>query len=140
MGSGVFLKNRRARNGGGTAIVVPGGSTAERPVAPVFGSFRFNTDLGLLEFFDGTLFQALTPVGEVDIVVDTFTGDGFTVTFSMSVNATDDEQILVFVGAIYQNPSSYSVTGDGNDITFSEAPPASETINVIHNVAKIGTS
>jgi len=140
MGSGVFLKNRRLRNGGATSVVVPGGSTAERPIAPVFGTFRFNTDLGLLEFFDGILFQPLTPVGEVDIVVDTFTGDGSTVTFSMTVNASDDEQILVFVGAIYQNPSSYSVTGEGNDVTFTEAPPPGETINVIHNVAKIGTS
>lgn len=107
-----------------------------RPVSPVFGSFRYNTDIGTLEFFNGTAFKAVGISGEVDIVVDSFTGDGSTVTFALSTAATDAEQVIVFVGSIYQQPTTtYSITGGGNDITFTEAPPDNEPVNVIHNLA-----
>lgn len=131
---GYFVKNRRLESGS-TSIVVPSGTSATRPDAPVFGSFRYNTDIGTLEFFNGTVFKPVGISGEVDLVVDTFTGDGSTVTYTMSLSVTDAEQIIVFVGAIYQNPSTYSITGGGNDITFTSAPPFNETINVIHNLA-----
>lgn len=131
---GYFVKNRRLESGS-TSIVVPSGTSATRPDAPVFGSFRYNTDLGTLEFFNGTVFKPVGISGEVDLVVDTFTGDGSTLTYTMSLSVTDVEQIIVFVGAIYQNPSTYSITGGGNDITFTSAPPLNETINVIHNLA-----
>lgn len=131
---GYFVKNRRLRSGS-TSVVVPTGSSAERPDAPVFGSFRYNTDLGRLEFFNGTVFKPVGISGEVDLVVDTDTGDGSTTTFTMSQAATDADQIIVFVGAIYQNPNTYSITGGGNDITFTSAPPNGETINIIHNLA-----
>lgn len=131
---GYFVKNRRLESGS-TSIVVPSGTSATRPDAPVFGSFRYNTDLGTLEFFNGTVFKPVGISGEVDLVVDTFTGDGSTLTYTMSLSVTDVEQIIVFVGAIYQNPLTYSITGGGNDITFTSAPPLNETINVIHNLA-----
>ena len=131
---GYFVKNRRL-DSGSTSIVVPSGTSATRPDAPVFGSFRYNTDIGTLEFYNGLVFKPVGISGEVDLVVDTFTGDGSTLTYTMSLSVTDSEQIIVFVGAIYQNPSTYSITGGGNDITFTGAPPLNETINVIHNLA-----
>lgn len=132
---GYFVKNRRLPSGS-SSIVVPSGGSAVRPVSPVFGSFRYNTDIGTLEFFNGTAFKAVGISGEVDIVVDSFTGDGSTVTFALSTAATDAEQVIVFVGSIYQQPTTtYSITGGGNDITFTEAPPDNEPVNVIHNLA-----
>ena len=123
-------------------MVVPTGDSSDRPLAPVFGSFRYNTELGTLEFFNGSVFKPLGIAGEVDIVVDSFVGDGSTVTFTMTVAATDAEQIIVFVGSIYQQPTTtYSITGVGNiDITFTSAPPVGEPINVIHNLASTVTS
>lgn len=132
---GYFVKNRRLSSGS-SSVVVPSGGSAVRPTAPVFGSFRYNTDLGTLEFFNGTVFKPVGISGEVDLVVDSFTGDGSTVTFALSTAATDAEQVLVFVGSIYQQPTTtYSITGAGNDITFTEAPPGNEPVNVIHNLA-----
>jgi len=79
-------------------MVVPAGDSADRPAAPVFGSFRYNTEIGTLEFFNGSVFKPVGIAGEVDIVVDSFVGDGSTLTFTMSVEATDAEQGIVFVG------------------------------------------
>lgn len=127
---------------GSTSMVVPSGDSADRPAAPVFGSFRFNTELGTLEFFNGTVFKSVGIAGEVDIVVDSFVGDGSTLTFTMTVEATDAEQIIVFVGSIYQQPTvTYSITGISNiDITFTSAPPEGEPINIVHNLASTVTS
>lgn len=128
---GNFVKNRRIISGS-TSVVVPVGTTADRPEYPTFGSFRYNTTLGALEYFNGTQFKRVGVVGEVDIVVDSFTGDGSTLTYTMSVQATDEEQIIVFVGSIYQNPTTYTVSS--YDLTFTGAPPPGEVINVIHNL------
>jgi hypothetical protein len=122
---GYFVKNRRLASGS-TSVVVPSGTSDTRPDEPVFGSFRFNTDIGTLEFFNGTMFKSVAIAGEADLAV---------VTFTMTTTATDVEQVIVFVGAIYQNPTTYSITGSGNDITFTQAPPTGETVNVIHNLA-----
>lgn len=130
---GYFVKNRQLRSGS-TSVVVPVGDTADRPTSPVFGSFRYNTSIGTLEFFNGTVFKPVGVSGEVDIVVDSFTGDGSTLTYALSVTTTDAEQVIVFVGSIYQQPTTYSITGGGNDITFTGAPPDGEPINVIHNL------
>jgi len=130
---GYYVKNRRFISGS-TSMVVPAGDSADRPLAPVFGSFRYNTELGALEYFNGTVFVTLAQVGAESIVVDSFTGDGSTLTFSMSVPADDTQQIMVFVGSIYQQPDTYVITGAGNDITFTGAPPSGSPINVIHNL------
>jgi len=123
-------------------MVVPAGDSADRPDSPVFGSFRYNTEIGALEFFNGTVFKTVSIAGEVDIVVDSFLGDGSTTTFTMTVEATNAEQIIVFVGSIYQQPTvTYSITGISNiDITFTSPPPEGEPINIIHNLASTVTS
>ena len=130
---GFFAKNRELESGS-SSVVVPTGDTSNRPQSPVFGSFRYNTAIGTLEFFNGSVFKPVGIAGEVGIVVDSFVGDGSTLTYSLSETASSDQQIIVFVGSIYQQPNTYSVTGGGNDITFTEAPPDGEPINVIHNL------
>lgn len=137
---GYFVKNRQLQSGS-TSVVVPVGDTADRPDSPVFGSFRYNTNIGTLEFFNGTAFKPVGISGEVDLVVDSFVGDGATVTYALTVTASNAEQVIVFVGSIYQQPTStYTITGGGNDITFTSAPPDGEPINVIHNLASTQAS
>jgi len=131
---GYFVKNRELRSGS-TSVVVPTGDSTTRPETAVFGSFRYNTDLGALEFYNGTLWQSVNVAGETDIFVDSFTGDGSTVTFTMTTDVGEPDQIIVFVGAIYQAPVTYSITGANTDITFTSPPPSGETVNVIHNLA-----
>ena len=73
--------------------------------------------------------------GEANIVVDAFTGDNSTLTFSLSTSVSAADQVIVFVSNIYQQPTGvYTITGGGGDITFSSAPLAAEPINVIHGL------
>lgn len=128
---GYFVKNRRLESGS-TSIVVPSGNSADRPPAPVFGQFRFNTDLGLLEFFNGTVFVPVSAGGSISYTVDGFTGDGSSVTFTMSEAESIAAQVIVFVGSIYQIPTT-NYTVSGFSITFTSAPPDTVPINVIHS-------
>ena len=133
MATGTFLKNRQFQSGS-SAIRIPSGDTANRPIDPLFGAFRYNTSTGAMEYFDGTLFKTIAAAGEANIVVDSFTGDNSTLTFTLSTSVSNEDQVLVFVSNIYQQPTVYTITGGGNDITFSAAPLAGEPINVIHGI------
>jgi hypothetical protein len=131
---GTFLKNRIIPSGS-TATVLPHGTTANRPSNPVFGAFRYNTSTGTLEFFDGSVYKTVASTGEANIIVDSFTGDNSTLTFTLSTTVSAADQVIVFVSNIYQQPTGvYTITGSGADITFTAAPLASEPINVIHGL------
>jgi hypothetical protein len=129
---GNFTKNRILESGS-TSVVVPGGSAAERPLAPVFGQFRFNTDIAKLEFFNGTSFIPITTANDVTYTIDSFTGDGSTTVFTMSIQESAASAILVFVGSIYQDSTSAYTVDGGYDITFTSAPPDGDPISVIHS-------
>jgi hypothetical protein len=128
---GYFVKNRQLQSGS-SGVVLPTGSSSQRPTNPAFGLIRYNTDSGLIEYFDGTQFLSLS-AGGVVYTVDNFTGDGSTVVFNMSSAPANAQQITVFVGSIYQIPTTnYTVDGSSVDITFTSAPPNGVSINVIH--------
>ena len=133
MATRVFLKNREIASGS-SSVRIPFGATNERPTDPVFGVFRYNTSTGSMEYFDGTVFQQVAKSGEADITVDNFTGDNSTLTFTLSTSVSAADQTIVFISNIYQQPSTYSITGGGNDITFTGAPLSGEPINVIHGL------
>lgn len=128
---GYFVKNRRLQSGS-SGVVLPTGSTAQRPDYPTFGLIRYNTDSGYVEYFDGVIFQNLSTSGSVAYNVDNFTGDGSTTVFTMSEPESIAEQIIVFVGSIYQQPTTTYTVNGGYDITFTSAPPIGVPINVIH--------
>lgn len=129
---GNWTKNRLLESGT-TSVVIPAGSTSTRPLAPIFGQIRFNTDIGILEYFNGTEFIGVGTAGGLEFVVDAFTGDGSTTVFTMSEPESNVQQIFVFVGSIYQDPyTAYTVNG-GFDITFTSAPPSGLPISVIHS-------
>jgi hypothetical protein len=127
---GYYVKNRVLQSGT-TAVVVPVGTTAEQPTAPVAGMLRYNSSDSNLEFYNGTQFQSLASAGAVSYVQDSFTGDGTTVTYTMSHSVTDPAQIFVFVGSLYQIATT-NYTVSGTSITFTSAPPNGSTIIVIH--------
>jgi hypothetical protein len=128
---GYFVKNRQLQSGS-TGVVLPTGSTVQRPNNPTFGLIRYNTDSGLVEFFNGTIFQSLSASGGITYTVDSFTGDGSTTDFTMSTAETTAVDIMVFVGSIYQEPTiAYTVSGT-LVISFTSAPPNTVPINVIH--------
>ena len=129
---GYFVKNRRLQSGS-SGVVLPAGGSALRPDAPRFGLIRYNTDLGSVEFFNGTAFVQLGAAGAITYTVDNFIGDGSTLTFALSASVSGDDQVIVFVGSIYQTPTTaYTSTGGRlDDITVTSAPPVGEPISVI---------
>jgi len=128
---GFYVKNRRLQSGS-TGVVLPTGSSATRPEYPTFGMIRYNTDLGFVEFFNGTRWNTLSAGGSISYTVDDFVGNGSQTVFTMSVAESSVQNIMVFVGSIYQDPAtSYTVNG-GYDITLTSAPPNTVPINVIH--------
>jgi len=131
---GNWLKNRLLQSGS-VSVVVPAGPSASRPDSPVFGQFRFNTDIGLMVFFNGSLFVPLASAGAIDYTVDSFTGTGSQTVFTMTIQESLSTQIIVFVGSIYQDPTTAYTVDGGFDITFTSAPPAGEPISVIHSAA-----
>ena len=132
---GQFIKNRRTGNS--RQVVIPSGPASDRPEigVPIFGSFRFNTTAGKLEVFNGTVWNFVGIEGLSNVTVDNFVGDYSTTVFGSMTNAVDRaEDILVFVGGVYQIPdTNYTVDGS-YDITFVTAPPTDVPINIVHNL------
>ena len=131
---GYFVKNRRLQSGS-SGVVLPTGSSAQRPDNPAFGLIRYNTDSsGFVEFFNGTQYVALSS-GNVEYTVDNFVGNGVQTDFTMTVAESTATQIIVFVGSIYQEPTTaYTVNGSVT-LTFTSAPPNTVPINVIHTTS-----
>jgi hypothetical protein len=128
---GYYVKNRRLQSGS-TGVVLPTGSSATRPDNAAFGMIRYNTDTGLVEFYNGSMWNSLSTGGSITYTVDDFVGDGSTTVFTMTVAQDTATQIIVFVGSIYQDPATAYTVDGGLNITFTSAPPNTVPINIIH--------
>ena len=124
-----LLKNASLQTGS-TAIQLPIGATGDRPITPVNGQIRFNTDTQRFEIYYNA-WQSIAILGNVNIVKDTFTGDGTTTVFTLSLTPPDQNSILVFVGNVQQNPGD-AFTLTGSTITFANPPPSTHTVVVFH--------
>ena len=58
----------------------------------------------------------------IAFLTDTFSGDGTTVAYTMTVAPANTSSIIVAVTGVLQDPSTYSVSG--TTLTFSAAPPS----------------
>ena len=132
---GYYVKNRQLQSGS-TGVVLPVGTTAQRPASPVAGLIRYNTDTNFVEYFNGTVFETLLTAtgGAVTYTVENFTGTGSQTTYTMLETPTAINQIIVFVGSVYQIPTT-NYTVSGTDIIFTSAPPDGVTISIIHTVS-----
>ena len=129
---GYFVKYRTIPSGS-SGVRLPTGTSANRPANPAFGLMRFNTETGLIEYFNGVQFISVSAGGNVNYTVDSFTGDGSTTVFTMSEEETTASQVIVFVGSIYQDSTTAYTVNGGFDITFTSVPPQGEPISVIHS-------
>lgn len=109
-----------------TSIRLPIGDTSQRP-SPVAGDFRFNTEFGLLEFYNGQLWQTLSADTQI-LTVDAYNGDGSTSTFTLSQASTSVGSIVTLNGVVQSPGIAYGVTGTA--LTFTEAPAVGDRIDV----------
>jgi hypothetical protein len=134
---GRYLKNTQLE-GGSYAIQLPLGSNSVGPDVPQNGQIRFNISNNRVELFFAGVWNQVAKIGTVAIVVDEFTGDGGTTTFTMSQAESSESAILVSIGGVYQQPiTNYTVDGS-TIITFTSPPPAPgvnpNKIVVVHNL------
>mgnify|MGYP006233913215 FL=1 len=59
---------------------------------------------------------------------NTFTGDGSTTAFTLSISASNEDNLLVFIDGVYQADNVYTVSG--TTLTFATAPVNSRVIEV----------
>ena len=136
---GRHLKNDRIRTAGSGAVM-PFGPTSLRPLTPISGDFRFNTDTNLVEVYYSAQWNTLTREGPIDITKDTFTGDGSTTLFTMTKSYLPGQEtrIIAVVGNIFQNPGvAFTFSGPGltTQLAFTSAPPFGQTVIVLHGFA-----
>jgi hypothetical protein len=134
---GRYLKNTQIR-GGSYAVQLPIGSSTLGPSFPVDGQIRFNQTFSKVELFYNGAWNTIAKVGTVNIVVDEFTGDGITTTFTMSQAESSDSAVLVSIGGVYQQPTTNYTTNGTTTITLTSPPPAPgvnpNKIVVVHNL------
>ena len=118
-----------------SGVVLPAGNTAARPSAEA-GVIRFNTQTGEYEVSkDGSTFTNLrTDADAGAITKDIFTGDGSTSQFTMSVTPTDENNIVVYVDGVMQEPDQ-NYTLSGTTINFGEGAHTGARIVVMHGFA-----
>jgi hypothetical protein len=143
-----LLKNPTVHDNPSFAVQLPIVPNSSYGDAPIGGLLRFNQATNRIEFYYNNSWSQVAKIGTVQLVTDSFSGDGTTSIFYMSQAESDPTAIAVFVGGVYQQPAAngagtsnanaYSVNGS-TAITFSSAPPqvtgnSPTQIIVIHNI------
>lgn len=64
--------------------------------------------------------------------LDNFTGNGSQVNYTLTAAPSDENNSQVYINGVYQQKNTYSLTGSGNILTFSQAPPNTSTIEVTY--------
>jgi len=157
---GRFLKNPIIGDNA-FGITIPNVTTAQRP-SGTNGQLIYNTTTSKYQsYISSAWYNISTAEAEKTITIDRFQGDGTTVTFgngagssiddsstaTFSVGVSDATDILVFVGGVYQVPTTnYTTAGSGvtATITFGSAPPGNDgatsghIITIVHGINKLG--
>lgn len=110
---------------GTDALGLPSGDSSNRPASPETGYFRYNTDIGSIEYWDGS--DWISP-GVQPISSQVLTPDGTVNQFILSDVATPESVLVMINGTLQQPYVAYNVSG--NLITFSEVPLTSDVIEV----------
>ena len=120
-----------------TGIVVPTGTTAERPTAEQ-GVMRFNTTLGKYEVSeDGSTWSNLrTETVAGAITKDIFTGDGSTTAFTMSEEPNDPKNVILYIDGVMQEPTTNYTMSGTTVTTAGEAAHSGARIVVMHGFAE----
>ena len=133
-----------------TDLSLPQGTTAQRPGSPVSGMMRYNTDIALVEYYDGSNWRPVTGYsagttgtgGDLRFqknggIVHMFTTVG-AATFTPSF--TGYVQVLIVAGGGGAGANSWSAGGGAGGVIFNRAYPVSAGVGVPINVGGGGGS
>ena len=152
---GRFVKNPVLTQG--SSVEIPSVTTANRPTG-ANGKIIFNTTTSTYQAYNGAQWYNISDASrEKSLTVDKFQGDGSTTVFggglgntldgstmaTLSVVPTDASDMIIFVGGVYQIPTT-NYTYSGGRITFGSPIPANDgtsnghIVTIIHNLHKLG--
>ena len=77
------------------------------------------------------------PIISTDFPKDTFSGNGSTTAFTMSIAPASVNAVIVVVSGITQDPSTYTISG--TTLTFSGAPPTGTSNISVRHLGNAGT-
>ena len=138
-------------------VTIPNVTTAQRP-SGVNGQLIYNTTTSTYQVYNGSNWHNVSEASrEKTITIDRFQGDDTTLTFgngagntldgstgaSFSQTVNDATDILVFIGGVYQVPTT-NYTVSGQQITFGSVVQANDgesnghIITIIHGLNKLG--
>ena len=103
---------------GSTGIVVPKGSTADRNSSPESGEIRYNTDLAIMEIYNGTAWGTMGPFPFA--FTEYFIGDGTSYEFILSKSVSDQDDIIVTLNGSQLRAGLDFRIIDGNILSFTE--------------------
>ena len=106
------------------ALKLPVGTTGERPTAAT-GQIRWNSTDGALEVYSGSAWTAVG-TGSSNKVLNTFTGDGSTAAFTLTVTPANEDALMIFIDGVYQEKGDYSLSSAV--LTLDTAPASGEKI------------
>jgi hypothetical protein len=107
-------------------ITRSGSDTINGATTATIGS-QYTQTTFVADFETNQWFAATSGLGSTNVVVDVFSGNGSTTAFTLSGSPGALNNTYVFVGGVYQQKSTYTLSG--TTLTFSAAPP-SGTSNV----------
>jgi len=112
-----------------TGLVIPTGSSLQRPASAPVGTIRFNTNNGSHEYWDGTNWVILNdPLA--GFAVQEITGDGSTTNFTLDAEVDNAATLVVTIGGVVQTPGQgYTLSGT-TTIVFAEAPLATDEVTI----------
>jgi len=120
-----------------TGVVVPTGTSAERPTAQE-GVIRFNTTTSKYEVSeDGSTWSNLrTETVAGAITKDIFTGDGSTTSFTMSEEPDNVKNVILYIDGVMQEPTTNYTMSGTTVTTAGEAAHSGARIVVMHGFAE----
>jgi hypothetical protein len=126
IGTATSTAGAKLKVGTTDSIMIPVGTTGERPGSAATGMIRFNTTLDNLEFYDSS---AWTTAGTSFTVItaNTQSGDGSTTAFTLPETGTTAGTIVSINGVVQIPTTAYAVSG--TTLTFTEAPEATDVID-----------
>ena len=106
------------------AILVPVGTTAQRPTAAE-GLFRYNSDDDKFEGYTASGWGAIAGSGggsSSTFLKQEFTGNGSTTAFTLQTTVTSEDNLIVFNEGVFQRQDSYTASGTTVSYTHLTLP------------------
>lgn len=108
----------------GASLVLPSGGTSSRPQSAATGAMRFNTDLGLMEFYTGTSWSPIASISQppaslsaTDVGTSRPYNNGSATVSFPAPSAIGGSAITSY--AVTSNPGNFTTTGSASPLTVT---------------------